>query len=49
VVASIVILDVDNPIEGLTDSKKITAKKRKELSILIKSRAKAWAIGSRAL
>jgi ribonuclease HII len=45
VVASIVILDVDNPIEGLTDSKKITAKKRKELSILIKSRAKAWAIG----
>ncbi|MEE9337915.1 MAG: ribonuclease HII [Methylococcaceae bacterium] len=45
VVAAVVILDKDRPIFGLTDSKKLTAKKRQEFSSLIKSHALAWAIG----
>jgi len=38
-------LDSKNPIEGLTDSKKLSEKKRQAYSGLIKERAKAWAIG----
>ena len=45
VVAAAVILDEDNPIEGLTDSKKLSEKKRELLFDEIKEKAKAWAIG----
>jgi len=41
----VVILDPNKPIEGLTDSKKLTEKKRNSLAELIKQNAKAWAIG----
>src|SRR5699024_10944992 len=46
VFAAAVILDPDNPIEGLDDSKKLTEKKRSALVIEIKAKAKAWAIAS---
>lgn len=45
VVAAAVILDPANPIEGLTDSKKLTEKKREWLFEVIQERALAWAIG----
>lgn len=44
VVAAAVILDPNNPIEGLMDSKKITEKRREVLSKEIKEKALAWAI-----
>lgn len=44
VVAAAVILDPDNPIEGLADSKKLTGKRRELLFPLIKERALAWCI-----
>lgn len=46
VVAAAVILDPDNPIEGLNDSKKLTEKKREKLFIEIQEKALAWAIAS---
>ena len=46
VVAAAVILDENNPVEGLNDSKKLTPKKREQLAIEIKQRAKAWAVSS---
>jgi len=46
VFAACVILDQDHDIDGLADSKKINAKKRENLAILIKEHAKAWAIAS---
>ena len=45
VVAAAVILDPNNPIEGLTDSKKLTEKKRDLLFDEIKQKALSWAIG----
>ena len=45
VVAASVILDTDFIIEGLADSKKITAKKRAILFEKIKLNAHAWGIG----
>ena len=45
VVTAAVILDPDNPIEGLMDSKKLSEKKRTLLSIEIKKKAVAWSIG----
>ena len=45
VVAAAVILDPDNPIEGLTDSKKLTEKRREILSEEIKRKALCWAFG----
>jgi ribonuclease HII len=45
VVAAAVILDSNNPIEGLTDSKKLTQKRRKALAKIIKRNALAWSIG----
>ena len=45
VVAAAVILDPDNPIEGLTDSKKLSEKKRNHYFELIKEKALCWAIG----
>lgn len=44
VFAAAVILDPNKPIVGLVDSKKISAKKRTELSIEIKNKALAWHI-----
>lgn len=46
VVAAAVILDPANPIEGLTDSKKLSHKRREQLAIEIKERALAWCIAS---
>ena len=46
VVTAAVILDPENPIEGLMDSKKLSDKKRQLLAIEIKQHAIAWAIGS---
>nr|WP_115249947.1 ribonuclease HII [Avibacterium avium] len=45
VVTAAVILDPNNPIEGLTDSKKLSYKKRLALAEEIKQKAKAWALG----
>ena len=44
VVAAAVILDPARPIEGLNDSKKLSAKRRAALAIEIRSNALAWAI-----
>jgi len=44
VVAAAVILDPDNPIVGLDDSKKLTEKKRELLFDEIKLKAKSWCI-----
>ena len=46
VYAAAVILDVNNPIDGLADSKKLSEKKRDFLSAEIKTRSLAWAIAS---
>jgi ribonuclease HII len=45
VVAAAVILDPDNPIAGLDDSKKLTEKKREALFPLIQQQALAWCVG----
>ncbi len=45
VIAAAVILGQGRPIEGLADSKKLSPKRREELSEIIKSQAIAWAIG----
>lgn len=44
VVAAAVILDPNQPIEGLNDSKKLTAKKREKLFDEIQQKALAWSI-----
>lgn len=44
-VAAAVILDPNKPIAGLTDSKKLTEKRRTALAEIIKRDALAWAIG----
>jgi ribonuclease HII len=46
VVAAAVILDEERPIEGLADSKKLTAKRRESLAEEIMQKAKAWAVVS---
>ena len=45
VVAGAVVLDPNNPIEGLKDSKKLTAARREYLYEQIMSKAKAWGVG----
>jgi len=45
VVTAAVILDPNNPIAGLADSKKLTEKKRLALAQEIKQKALAWALG----
>ena len=45
VVAAAVILDPNNPIEGLTDSKKLSEKKRILLNAEIKEKALSWSLG----
>lgn len=44
VFAAAVILDPNNPIQGLADSKKLSAQRREQLEVIIKERALAWAI-----
>ncbi len=46
VVAAAVILDQSQPIEGLADSKKLSAKRRESLAAEIMQKAKAWAVVS---
>lgn len=45
VVAGAVVLDPNNPIDGLKDSKKLTAARREYLYEQIMEKAKAWGIG----
>ena len=45
VIAAAVILDPQQPISGLTDSKKISAHKRDSLALIIKQQSIAWSIG----
>ena len=45
VVTAAVILDPNNPIEGLGDSKKLSEKKRLLLAQEIKQKALAWSLG----
>ena len=45
VVTAAVILDDKNPIEGLTDSKKLTERQRDEFAEEIKQKAIAWSLG----
>lgn len=45
VTAAAVILDPENPISGLADSKKLSEKRRESLAELIRSRSIAWALG----
>jgi ribonuclease HII len=45
VVAGAVVLDPNNPIEGLKDSKKLTAARREYLYEQILEKAKAWGVG----
>ena len=44
VVAAAVILDPQQPIAGLTDSKRLSEKQRNKLEIEIKQKALAWAV-----
>lgn len=44
VVAAAVILDPNQPILGLNDSKKLTEKKREQLFVEIQEKAKSWSI-----
>ena len=46
VVAAAVLLDADDLIDGLTDSKALTSKRREELAVEIKARALCWSIAS---
>lgn len=45
VVTAAVILDPENPIEGLTDSKKLSELQREQLAVEIKDKAVCWALG----
>lgn len=45
VVTAAVILDPNNPIEGLADSKKLSEKRRLSLAEEIKQKALAWSLG----
>jgi ribonuclease HII len=46
VFAAAVILDDGRPIDGLADSKKLSAKRREQLAGLIRERALAWAVAA---
>ncbi len=45
VVAACVILDPQNPIEGLKDSKKLPAKKREKLALIIAEKSMCYGVG----
>jgi ribonuclease HII len=44
VVAAAVILDKNRPVDGLADSKKLSAKRREQLAEQIRERAIAWSV-----
>ncbi|HHC73221.1 MAG TPA: ribonuclease HII, partial [Thiotrichales bacterium] len=44
VVAAAVILDPERPVEGLDDSKRLTARRRAKLEVAIRERALAWSV-----
>jgi ribonuclease HII len=44
VYAAAVILDPGQPIAGLADSKKLSARKRERLALEIRAKARAWAV-----
>lgn len=46
VVAAAVVLDPAHPVEGLADSKQLSARRREALAASIKARARAWAVAS---
>ena len=46
VFAACVILHPDTPIDGLADSKILSADRRDELAILIRSQSRAWSVAS---
>lgn len=46
VVAAAVILNPDSPVEGLADSKKLSAARREQLECRIKQTALAWSVAS---
>lgn len=48
VVAAAVVLDPRRPIEGLRDSKQLSARARERLAVLIRERAFAWSLGRAA-
>lgn len=45
VVAAAVILDPENPIDGLMDSKKLSDKRRQKLAAEIRDKSLAWSVG----
>jgi ribonuclease HII len=45
VVAAAVVLDPRFPIDGLRDSKQLSAARREQLAVLIRARAVAWSVG----
>lgn len=45
VVAAAVILDPNNPIAGLADSKQLTARRRERLDLEIREKALCWSLG----
>lgn len=45
VVAAAVVLPQENPLSGLTDSKRLTPAQREDLENRIKTQARSWAIG----
>jgi ribonuclease HII len=46
VVAAAVILDPGNPVDGLNDSKKISARRREQLADQVREKAIAWSVVS---
>src|ERR1051325_8878341 len=49
VYSAAVILDPERPVKGLADSKKLTPKRRRELSEEIKEKALAWCVAAASL
>ena len=45
VVAGAVVLDPEKPVKGLTDSKKLSEKRRESLAVEIREKALAWSLG----
>lgn len=46
VFAAAVILNPDHPINGLADSKKLSAKRRDQLAVAIREKSLAWSVAS---
>jgi ribonuclease HII len=46
VVAAAVVLDAERPVDGLRDSKRLSAGQRERLAALIRARARAWCVAA---